>query len=241
MISFEEAKRHNGSFRKACDAVERLIQIADLIPQVIEYYRNPLEKNESNNVEYQYRESVVERTLFRDRSQPVDTVILNDFKNKTGADIESARIEYGPNSDEYTRSHHALAIAIANTIYFRNGAYKPETEEGRKLLAHELTHITQNKEKESYRNKSVDEKEKEAEENEQTQEYNSDTLVKKTIGGKEYLLKLSVWEKIYSNARKILEDRIITMSDNMPQEDFLKLLYQYEKWENKEELKCQPQ
>ncbi|MEE0999379.1 MAG: DUF4157 domain-containing protein [Treponemataceae bacterium] len=30
---------------------------------------------------------------------------------------------------------------LGKDIYFRNKAYKPETEEGRKILAHELTHI----------------------------------------------------------------------------------------------------
>ena len=52
---------------------------------------------------------------------------------------------YGPAADEYTRSHHALALVLGMDIFFRNGAYRPETEEGRKILAHELTHVTQQK------------------------------------------------------------------------------------------------
>ena len=40
--------------------------------------------------------------------------------------------------------------------------YHPETEEGRKLLAHELTHVAQNSEKNLVNNKSTKELEKEA-------------------------------------------------------------------------------
>ncbi|MBO7317025.1 MAG: DUF4157 domain-containing protein [Paludibacteraceae bacterium] len=44
-----------------------------------------------------------------------------------------------------------------------NGAYRPETEEGRKILAHELTHVAQNKKREEYRGASREELEGEAE------------------------------------------------------------------------------
>ena len=83
-----------------------------------------------------------------------------------------------------TRQNHALALVVANTIYFRNGAYKPETEEGRKLLAHELTHIAQNKDTEAYRNSTVEEKEAEAEAKEVQQEYNPDPEIVIKIKGK---------------------------------------------------------
>jgi len=231
MIGFKQAKQKSGSFKNVCDAIETLIQIADYLPEIAEYYHSPYEKKESNFIEYQYKESVVERVPFRDRKHPVDTVILNDFNQKTGADIKSATLIYGPDSDEYTRSHHALAIAIANTIYFRNGAYKPETEEGRKLLAHELTHVAQNKEKEAYRNVSSEDKEIEAEQNEDTQSYNPDKMIKKTVRGKKYRLKESVWKKIDSMAIRHLENKIEMLKNSLSEEEYLKLLCQYQKWQ----------
>ena len=80
-----------------------------------------------------------------DREHQLDRVIVNGFNKKNDTDLESVKIIYGPGANEYTRSRHALALVVADRIYFRNGAYKPETEEGRKLLAHELTHIAQNR------------------------------------------------------------------------------------------------
>ena len=141
------------------------------------------------------------------------------------------KLQEGPSADEYTRSHHALAIAVANTIYFRNGAYKPETEEGRKLLAHELTHVAQNKEKEDYRNKSIDDKEKEAEEIEKNEEYNPDKIITRKIGGKEYSLKESVWKKIDKQTLKTVEEKIDILRSSLSEEEYLELLTNYKKWE----------
>ena len=171
-----------------------------------------------------------ERVLFRDRSHPIDTVMLNDFNRKSGTDIETVKLEYGPSANEYTRSHHALAIAVANTIYFRNGAYKPETEEGRKLITHELKHIAQNKDKENYRNVSKDEKEKEAEIAEKNEEYKSDRLMMRKIKGKEYLFKESIWKMIDYEAKQKLEEKIESLDNCLAEEEYLRLLINYREW-----------
>ena len=231
MNSFEEARSKQNNFGNVCAGIYNLLLLAEKFPQLAKCFEYPYEKKESNFIEYQHKEKTVERVLFRDRTHPVDTVILNDFNRKTGANIENAKLEYGPSADEYTRSHHALAIAVANTIYFRNGAYKPETEEGRKLLAHELTHIAQNKEKEDYRNKSIDDKEKEAEEIEKNEEYNPDKIITRKIGGKEYSLKESVWKKIDKQTLKTVEEKIDILRSSLSEEEYLELLTNYKKWE----------
>src|SRR5262249_16928580 len=41
------------------------------------------------------------------------------------------------------RSLSASAFTLGNDIFFRNGAYRPNTTGGNKLLAHELTHTMQ--------------------------------------------------------------------------------------------------
>jgi uncharacterized protein with von Willebrand factor type A (vWA) domain len=156
--------------------------------------------------------------------------MLNDFNRKSGTDIETVKLEYGPSANEYTRSHHALAIAVANTIYFRDGAYKPETEEGRKLITHELKHIAQNKDKENYRNVSKDEKEKEAEIAEKNEEYKSDRLMMRKIKGKEYLFKESIWKMIDYEAKQKLEEKIESLENCLAEEEYLRLLINYREW-----------
>ena len=60
---------------------------------------------------------MVERVLFRDRKHPVNRVIINDFNRKSGADLGEVTIVYGPAADEYTRSHHALALVLGTDIF----------------------------------------------------------------------------------------------------------------------------
>lgn len=230
MNSFEEAILKQNTFGEVCTAINNLILLAEKYPQITNCIDYPNEKKESNFVEYQHKESIVERVLFRDRSHPIDTVMLNDFNRKSGTDIETVKLEYGPSANEYTRSHHALAIAVANTIYFRDGAYKPETEEGRKLITHELKHIAQNKDKENYRNVSKDEKEKEAEIAEKNEEYKSDRLMMRKIKGKEYLFNESIWKMIDYEAKQKLEEKIESLENCLAEEEYLRLLINYREW-----------
>lgn len=230
MNSFEEPILKQNTFGEVCTAINNLILLAEKYPQITNCIDYPNEKKESNFVEYQHKESIVERVLFRDRSHPIDTVMLNDFNRKSRTDIETVKLEYGPSANEYTRSHHALALALGNKIYFRDGAYKPETEEGRKLITHELKHIAQNKDKENYRNVSKDEKEKEAEIAEKNEEYKSDRLMMRKIKGKEYLFKESIWKMIDHEAKQKLEEKIESLENCLAEEEYLRLLINYREW-----------
>ena len=163
--------------------------------------------------------------LFRDRKHPVDRVIINDFNRKSGADLGEVTIVYGPAADEYTRSHHALALVLGTDIFFRNGAYRPESEEGRKILAHELTHVAQNKKREEYRGASREELEREAEAAEKQVEDSGDPLITRRIGGREYKLRKSVWKVIDERTKEKLEEKIESLERVMSEEEYLKLLF----------------
>ena len=123
-----------------------------------------------------------------------------------------------------------MAIAVADRIYFRNGAYKPETEEGRSLIAHELTHVMQHKNKQEYKDASKTELEQEAELNELNEKYNPDPIIEKKIDGTEYHFRKSVWKKIVSNAVLELEQYIESEESVMSESEFLELLLKYQKF-----------
>ena len=230
MNSFEEAKMKRNSFGEVCTGLYNLIFLAENYPHMTDYFEYPYQKKESGMTSYQHRETMVERVLFRDRKHPVDRVIINDFNRKSGADLGEVKIVYGPAADEYTRSHHALALVLGTDIFFRNGAYRPETEEGRKILAHELTHVAQNKKREEYRGASREELEREAEAAEKTAEDNGDPLITRRIGGREYKLRKSVWKVIDERTKEKLEEKIESLERVMPEEEYLKLLYKYREW-----------
>jgi len=65
------------------------------------------------------------------------------FEPKFGADFSRVRIHNDKDSAEAAASVHAKAFTYKNHIVFNNGEYDPDTEKGKKLLSHELTHVTQ--------------------------------------------------------------------------------------------------
>ena len=166
------------------------------------------EKKESEFMEYLNPEQIIMRKWEYNREHKLDTVILNDFNQKNDTSLEDVKVVYGPASDEYTRQNHALALTVANTIYFRNGAYKPETEEGRMLLTHELTHVVQNKNKEEYRNATKVDKEIEAESKEIQQEYNPDPEIVIKVHGKYKKIRRSKVKKEINNFAGDIADKI---------------------------------
>lgn len=59
------------------------------------------------------------------------------------ADFSGVSIHTGPEAAQMSNSIGARAFTHGNDIYFNEGEYGPETEEGKHLLAHELTHTLQ--------------------------------------------------------------------------------------------------
>ena len=182
-------------------------------------------KKESEFIEYSKPEQFVMRRWEYNREHKLDTVVLNEFNQKNDTNLEDVKVVYGPASDEYARQNHALALTVANTIYFRNGAYKPETEEGRKLLTHELTHIVQNKNKEDYRNTTKEDKELEAELNEKQQEYNPDPEIAIKYHGKYKKIRTSKIKKeindFAENIAEKVENEYAQITDEQKQLQYL--------------------
>ena len=155
---------------------------------------------------------------------------LNEYNLKTGSNLENVKIMYGAYSDELTRAYHATALTIGATIYFSTKAYKPETEEGRKTLAHELTHVHPNKDDIFINHKTKDELESDAEQAEQIANYNPDPLIIKRIDGVEYRYRKSVWKKIAANVFRGVEEFVEREEGRMSNADYLKLLLNYQDW-----------
>ena len=114
-----------------------------------EIYKDCLRKQKKSCIEKQKDSDFMEYSLVEvhlkrisernnDRTVPIDIQTL-----KTGSNVEKATILYGAYSDALTRVYHANALTIGATIYFNSKAYRPETEEGLKTLAHELIHVQQ--------------------------------------------------------------------------------------------------
>jgi len=90
---------------------------------------------------------------------------LNDntktfMETRIGADFNNVRIHDNERAAQLSQGIHAQAFTTGSNIYFNRGKYAPETASGKKLLAHELTHVVQQGHAKSIQPKYLQAKEK---------------------------------------------------------------------------------
>ena len=79
----------------------------------------------------------------RGAGQPLQESVRAFFEQRFGRDFTQVRIHADARAAELSRSLNAKALTMGKDILFGPGQYSPETPTGRKLLAHELTHVVQ--------------------------------------------------------------------------------------------------
>lgn len=65
------------------------------------------------------------------------------MENRFGTDFSNVKIHTDSVAAKSAQSINALAYTSGNNIVFNQGQYSPDTENGQRLLAHELTHVVQ--------------------------------------------------------------------------------------------------
>ncbi len=65
------------------------------------------------------------------------------FEPKFGRDFSDVKLHTGSTAAKSAQAINALAYTSGNNIVFNTGQYSPDSEKGKKLLAHELTHVVQ--------------------------------------------------------------------------------------------------
>jgi hypothetical protein len=79
----------------------------------------------------------------RGQGQALPPALKEDFETKFGADFGAVRVHADAGSAEMNRAIQAKAFTHAQDIYLGAGQYSPESTAGKRLLAHELTHVVQ--------------------------------------------------------------------------------------------------
>ncbi len=65
------------------------------------------------------------------------------FESRFGYNFSGVRLHTDSVAAKSAQSINALAYTSGNNIVFNSGQYSPETDSGKKLMAHELTHVVQ--------------------------------------------------------------------------------------------------
>jgi hypothetical protein len=65
------------------------------------------------------------------------------MENRFGTDFSGVKIHSGDYAAKMSQELNAQAFTVGNDIYFNSGKYNPNSDSGKYLLAHELTHTVQ--------------------------------------------------------------------------------------------------
>lgn len=87
--------------------------------------------------------SLVREVVGSGGGSPLDQATRRVMEERLGHDFASVRVHTGPRADESARSINAQAYTVGSNVVFRDGGYSPGTEAGHRVLAHELTHVIQ--------------------------------------------------------------------------------------------------
>jgi hypothetical protein len=74
---------------------------------------------------------------------PLPAELRADMESHLGADFAAVRVHDGVQAAASATAVQARAYTVGNDVVFNSGAYQPGTDEGRRTLAHELTHVVQ--------------------------------------------------------------------------------------------------
>jgi hypothetical protein len=81
--------------------------------------------------------------VLRSAGQPLDAATRAFMEPRFRHDFSRVRVHTDEKATQSARSVNALAYTVGNSVVFGTGQYAPGTMEGKRLLAHELTHTIQ--------------------------------------------------------------------------------------------------
>jgi hypothetical protein len=85
------------------------------------------------------------------RGQPLSPETRSFMEPRFEQDFSGVRVHTDANAAQLNRDLNAQAFTHKQDVYFGAGDFRPDSDEGRRLLAHELTHVVQQKEQQKDR------------------------------------------------------------------------------------------
>jgi hypothetical protein len=75
--------------------------------------------------------------------QPLDTETRADMEGRLGHDFGDVRVHTDPRASDSAKAVNAHAYTVGSNVVFQRDAYDPGSDAGKHMLAHELTHVVQ--------------------------------------------------------------------------------------------------
>lgn len=100
------------------------------------------QRQETNGAEVNDRVAASLKTG-RSNGKPLPDDSRNWMENRFGTDFSRVRVHTDSHAIQMSRELNAQAFTHGSDIYFNQGKYNPSSSGGKHLLAHELTHVVQ--------------------------------------------------------------------------------------------------
>jgi hypothetical protein len=81
--------------------------------------------------------------VFASSGRPFEPPLRQDMESRFGHDFSNVRVYTGDAAERSARDVNAYAYTLGNNIVFGASRFAPGTNDGRRLIAHELTHVLQ--------------------------------------------------------------------------------------------------
>lgn len=91
------------------------------------------------------------------KGQAMSATAQSFFGSRMGYDFSDVKVHTGKEASDSAKELNAKAYTVGNHIVFGEGQYNQESTEGKKLMAHELTHVLQQNSENQLRRKSLSE------------------------------------------------------------------------------------
>lgn len=102
------------------------------------------------NLKDKNADDFIPSVIDEDSSFPLELLLKEQLERTFGEDLSMVRIHTGEYSHEMASNYGAKAVTVGNDIYFARGMYNPYSEEGLALLAHEIQHVVQYNDKDTF-------------------------------------------------------------------------------------------
>jgi hypothetical protein len=79
----------------------------------------------------------------RGGGQPLDGAVQAQMGETMGYDFSGVRVHTDAGADKLNKQLSAKAFTTGSDIFFKRGAYEPDSSGGQELIAHELSHVVQ--------------------------------------------------------------------------------------------------
>src|SRR2546426_8414937 len=94
-------------------------------------------------LEEQEQPSLVKDVVGSGGGSPIDRETRGFMESRLGADFSDVRVHTDGKATESARSVQAYAYTVGNDVVFQSDKFAPDSDSGQRMLAHELTHVVQ--------------------------------------------------------------------------------------------------